>query len=172
MFSRFKKLNENTVHIQNSFLNLLEVLGALKKMHITPPAPFSQNSQYKKNLQEDGPSDGYDADGDPPAEPVANLKAAKTKGGKAPVAAPSSHVLEKSDDSMVYKANDYSSIRKAFIQNLKSQGVASSEANDGWNKSDQKRRLLATLPLNELKRRRFVPKGTTVHPWAMESEKI
>ena len=91
----------------------------------------------------------------------------KTKRGEAPVAAPSGQVMELSD-STKYKANEYASIRKAFILNLKSQGVASSEANDGWNKRNQKRRLLATLPLKELKRRRFVPAGTTVHPWAKE----
>lgn len=146
-------------------------MGALKNLHITPPAPFSQNAQYKKNLEADDPSDekGDDVDGAPPAEPVADLSSAKkAKGGKAPVAAASGQVLDMSD-STVYKANEYSSIRKAFIQNLKSQGVTSSEANDGWNKSDQKRRLLATLPLQELKRRKFVPAGTTVHPWAKET---
>ena len=153
----------------------LEVLSALKKMHITPPPPFSQNAQYKKNFDSDGIAGEDGGDGNPPiANKSAQSKMKKKKKQKPskqikhPVAAvPPSQGVEESDG--VYKAKEYSSIRKAFIQDLKSQGFGSSEANEGWNGSEQKRRLLASLPLTELKRRRFVPKGTVVNPFAINS---
>lgn len=151
----------------------LEVLSALKKMHITTPPPFSQNAQYKKNFDSNGDADEGEGEGDgsTSAKPVKKKNKKKQKPSKQikhPVAAvPPSQGEVESDG--VYKAKEYSSIRMAFIQDLRSQGFGSSEANEGWNRSEQKRRLLASLPLTELKRRRFVPKGTMCNPFATDS---
>lgn len=154
----------------------LEVLSALKKMHITTPPPFSQNAQYKKNFDPNGDADDGEGEGDGNTSAKKTLQSKKKKTRKQkpskqikhPVAAvPPSQGEAESDG--VYKAKEYSSIRMAFIQDLRSQGFGSSEANEGWNRSEQKRRLLASLPLTELKRRRFVPKGTMCNPFATDS---
>ena len=41
-------------------------------MHVTPPAPFSQSAQYKKNLDDgdSGDEKGEDADGGPQLSPL------------------------------------------------------------------------------------------------------
>ena len=65
-----------------------------------------------------------------------------------------------------YEPQKYSKVRKEFLHDLKSKGVASSrDREDSWNKSSVKRNLLATIPLQELKRRRFVSKECKVHPY-------
>ena len=65
-----------------------------------------------------------------------------------------------------YKPHDYCCARDAYIKKAKmylkvSHGVASHM----WKTSSDCRALLASLSLPELKRRRFAPKGTTVHPY-------
>lgn len=147
------------------------------------PAPFSQNRQYKKRQAADGDDDDDDhKDGTPPAESAA--KAKKSVGSKSKLKkkntkkAPAQLSKVKRVDTdtgggehlgsegQSYKPHDYSLARKTFINNLKAEGVSPQDAAEQWNASAQKRSMLSTLSVQELKRRRFVAKTCQENPWA------
>ena len=65
-----------------------------------------------------------------------------------------------------YKPHDYCCARDAYIKKVKLYLKASHRvASSMWKTSSECRTLLATVSLPELKRRRFVDKGATVHPY-------
>lgn len=65
-----------------------------------------------------------------------------------------------------YAPGDFAAVKKKFLDGQIQGGSSREEAVNAWNLSDTKKKLLASLPLSELKRRKFAPKGTEVHPWA------
>ena len=147
-------------------LSLLE-----SKTNIAPEA-FPQSAQYKKNLATDADDD--DAEG-PAAKPVKKRKkkekkrpaqvkdAVRSDGSSPPIpdGSPGNQLVEDH-----YEPQKYRVARKNFLDDLKSSGMTSSrDREDAWNKSSAKRSLLSTIPLSELKRRRFVPKECKVHPY-------
>lgn len=74
---------------------------------------------------------------------------------------------EDENPNLVYKANEYKKVRQEYIASVKDGlGLTPSEANQSWNDSTQKKRLLGGLSVPELRRRRFIPKGCDHNPWA------
>ena len=151
-----------------SRFNILSHIKVLKLLEKQAPAPepLPQSAQYKKSL-------GQEAN-DP--EGLAPTKPKKKKSTKRPAQLKDAANSQKSDSQPAgtelqtmgeqYEPQKYSKVRKEFLQDLKSKGVASSrDREDSWNKSSVKRNLLATIPLQELKRRRFVSKECKVHPY-------
>ena len=65
------------------------------------------------------------------------------------------------------RGSDYSGQRQAFLDASKKDGLTSKQANAAWLTSPDRASLLATMSLSELKRRRFVPKGSTGNPFAV-----
>ena len=61
---------------------------------------------------------------------------------------------------------NYSRQRQAFLDASKKEGLTSKQANSAWLISPDRASLMATMSLSELKRRRFVPPGSTVNPFA------
>lgn len=67
----------------------------------------------------------------------------------------------------VYKAKEYSNLRSKFLTAAREErGLSNQEAADEWNQSSLKRKLLGSLSVSELRRRRFIEKGCHVNPWA------
>ena len=102
------------------------------------------------------------ADREQPTEP-AKKKVKTTKPASSP---PVPKVEASSGGEKTYSPKEYSALRVEFIQKLKDSGLSHSEASAKFNESSLKRELLSTLPLSELKRRRFCPKDATEHPFA------
>ncbi len=60
---------------------------------------------------------------------------------------------------------NYGKVRGTFLASLKEQGYKFADARAQWDQSKEKKTLLASISLPELKRRKFVDKTCTVHPW-------
>ena len=60
---------------------------------------------------------------------------------------------------------NYNKVRMGFLASLKEQGHKFVDAKAQWDNSQEKRAIPSTLSLPELKRRKFVDKTCTVHPW-------
>ena len=154
-------------------MTLLKVLQFLKESLSKPaPVPFAQNAQYKKNMSRDE-DDGDEDEIEKPAQAKTQCKTKKkknrkpkkgparicdAKAAKQPVAEPS--------ETEEYSPHRYTLLRKDFIDKLKNDGVKHGAAVVDWNNSKLKRQLLCNVPLNELKRRRFVPKECQQNPWS------
>ena len=132
------------------------------------PTPFAVNAQYKsafKGQQSADPDDAELAEKPCAKKPAKNSqkKLKKRPDVKAVAKAAAS---ASSTDGNVYQAHAYAKLRQDFIAKLKADGVSHSEAADKWGQSEQKKRLLGTLSVGELKRRRFIGKDETTNPWA------
>ena len=152
---------------------LTQVLKTLQSP--LPSKPFAINQQYKANMVV---NENQDAEADEPSvEPPAKKPRSenvstgpstkkRTKTPKSgPLAKPNPGALS-SSAAQTYTPNDYSAKRVEFIRKLRDGGMSHHEANNEWNESTLKKELLSTLPVAELVRRRFCPKGTTSNPWA------
>lgn len=64
-----------------------------------------------------------------------------------------------------YVPMEYREKRFSFIQKLRDGGTSFADARQQWDESGTKKELLAGVPVGELIRRRFVPKGTKENPW-------
>ena len=69
-------------------------------------------------------------------------------------------------ENEVYTPHRYQVLKKNFQAEQVASVLALNDAKKEWDNSEVKRQLLAAVPLQELKRRKFVPKGVTEHPWA------
>ena len=140
------------------------MLESLKKSLDTPlPEAFPQNAQYKKNFRKNA----AEGDQDPKTKK-------KRKTGKRPAQVKCASTMPQetkavaeATDTEEYSPQRYAVLRKKFIDDLRSEGVAYKLAASQWNSSALKKQLLAPLDLPELKRRRFVTKDCTENPWAM-----
>ena len=131
------------------------------------PKPFPQSAQYqnseafanKKNHDEE---EEETKDDKPKKKKPRKLRAdIKNTNMK-----PSDHSMPSTD--CVYKAKEYSMIRKEFIEKVRQEsGLSAHDAGEQWNQSAQKKRLLAGLSVPELRRRRFIPAGCDHNPWAL-----
>lgn len=66
---------------------------------------------------------------------------------------------------------NYNHHRMTFINQMKSQhGMSFADAQKAWNSSKEKYSLLGGLSVGELKKRKFLPKGSTENPWAPKYE--
>ena len=74
-------------------------------------------------------------------------------------------------ESLSYKAGDFNECRKQFISDYvdsaKSRGEPATRAvaHTAWNGSLKRAQILAGLSVGELKRRKFIPKGTFENPF-------
>jgi len=58
-------------------------------------------------------------------------------------------------------------LKAEYIESMVvSEGVGRSQAAEAWNQSSQKRNILSTVSVPELRRRRFIEKGCDHNPWA------
>ena len=134
----------------------LKVLASMEKNASAPP-PFPLNAQYvsaimaaKKGAGED---DSEDENTGKPPKKIKKPKKPKNKGAsKQPV---------KSKES----GWNYNSIRTNFINGLKSDGKSFGEASKLWDESMDKAKILSSISVAELKKRRFLPAGSVKNPW-------
>ena len=61
---------------------------------------------------------------------------------------------------------NYANVRSDYIKKLQKDGMNYKQAVDDWNKSECKRSFLQDVSVKELKRRKFIPKGSSTNPWA------
>jgi len=140
-----------------------EVLKILEAKNLAAPEPFAQNKQYKQNIDENHQEEPEELPSGSQAVKKKPLK--KKKKAKRP--AQIKEVAVAPDVSTgKYVPHEYSASRKQFISEKRLAGMAASEAEEEWKKSDVKRQLLSHVPLQELKRRKFVPKECEINPWA------
>ena len=149
--------------------SLLEVLQFLKESLSKPaPVPFAQSAQYKKNMTRDEGDQNEDEDERPAqarTQRKPKKKNKKSKKGPAQICKAAKQPVAASETEE-YSPHRYTLLRKNFIDTLKNDGVSFKSAVEDWNNSKLKRQLLCNVPLNELKRRRFVPKEYQKNPWS------
>ena len=153
---------------------LTQVVDTLKQLG-DAPKPFSQSKQYKRNVKNSKASKAEDPDAAELAEAPSKGSSAKEKAKKK---RPDVSKVKKSKSPPpvsetdgtkidVYQPNEYSRIKRDFINSVKeSKGLTSSEAAKLWDSGPTKKRLLGTLSVSELIRRRFIEKGSQSNPWA------
>jgi hypothetical protein len=155
-------IHDISFHVQET--NRRDILFEVLKTLACPPVPepFAINKQYKANMVENQQGDGDNAEPSTVEPPVKKRKCSKS--GDPDKASPKSNGA--CETATAYVPKEYSSQKAAFIRKLKDEGVANSEATQKWNESTLKKDLLSSLPVGELIRRRFCPKGTKTNPWA------
>ena len=109
-----------------------------------------------------------------PAASQKKLDAPKpTSNMKKPAASePSAAPKTKNEAPGCYKPGEYKKARDEFIDNRKQDGDTYKEACAAWDTCSIKKRLLGTLPLAELKRRKFVGKDATSNPWSCPEDEV
>ena len=147
-----------------------EVLESLKRQTSETPKPFPISKQYKsKSKKEDEKADGKEdaEDAEEVDQPVESQKSSlKISRPKAKGKTVSKKVSSGDTSSCKYVPEVYAKTRQAFIDQLRKDGISFSVASSTWNLSKQKRSLLSGVSVSELKRRRFLPKGSEKNPWA------
>ena len=131
-----------------------------------PPEPFKVSEQYKSSWQNEDespePKKVDTSSSKLKAKPKAkNSKRKKSKKGKPMVPATS-----KQKRFGEYQPEAYKKARVEYISEKRSQGASYAVANGAWNLSAEKAKLLSAVPVCELVRRRFLPKGSKENPWA------
>ncbi len=124
-------------------------------------APFPLHSQYVPSVlagRVDGEDGSDDGDDKKQLKPKPKGKP-KKKTSKVPP--PKKTVkLESKPEGWCYN-----SIRTKFMDKLRSDGKSFVEASELWDQSMEKARYLAPCSVTELKKRRFLPKGSNTNPW-------
>ena len=142
-----------------------EVLDSIKQRSGETPTPFAISKQYKNNNKKEETIKIPEDEVTPQTAAKKKKKAmAKSKVKKKE----SSKPIQSSEASCIgeYEPSVYAEKRKIYIDNLRETGVAFNLAASAWNLSQEKRNLLCSVSVTELKRRRFLPKGATENPWA------
>lgn len=126
------------------------------------PDAFPLKDQYVaciKNAR-NAPDDDHEAAEGQEGRPAKRARVEKQD----PPAMPSAD----SGDGKRAKAWNYAAVRKEFIDNVRTEkpDCSYSDAVELWNASAPRRALLGSLSVVELKKRKFLPKGATVNPWA------
>ena len=146
-----------------------QVLETLKTLG-DAPKPFAQSAQYKNNIKgksDADPDESELAEAEKP-RPGRSSKAKKKLRPDVKKAKCGSTAAKKTaaaaSESQPWI---YSKLKAEYIESMvTSAGVGRSQATEAWNQSSQKRKFLATVPVNELRRRRFIAKGCNHNPWA------
>lgn len=136
------------------------------------PKAFPLKAQYLKSMREarEAAGGGHSDDEMSSAgesEKVKHVKKPQSKN-------PPQKKNRKSDSKVSQKrgadegpAWNYNQVRMEFIKDVRAKLHCSfSSAKSLWDSSAKKKALLATLSLQELKRRKFVDKSCACHPWA------
>ena len=148
-------------------------MASLEKQSSQPPQPFPLNAQYVANIAgpkgEDGDSEASGDEGDVKSKRsrVAGKKP-NSKKNKTKAKAKSSKEKPPAKTGETTGSNDgwkYGAIRNAFIQDQRNKGVGFDAAKSLWDSSEQEAQLLSVVSVQELKRRKFLPKGASENPW-------
>ena len=125
-----------------------KVLASLKQSGSAPVKPFALQSQYVPNIMaaREG-SDGNGKDGGQKPDPQVPKSSQESKGKK------------RSSEWQ------YASVRNVFIKSRKDEGHAYDSAVKLWDDSLEKAEYLAPCSIGELKKRRFLPRGSDHNPW-------
>ena len=134
------------------------------------PKAFPLKEQYVSNIKNARSAPEAAAE---PHEPVEDAPAAK----RARVSMPAESDIPEPEEAAARPAKkkwDYNMVRKIFFAKLRSQkvNVKYSELVELWNASEERRKLLASLSVGELKKRKFLPKGASVNPWSGEPGQV
>lgn len=124
-----------------------KVMETLEKVAL--PSAFALKSQYVPAIKAARVAAGADDEEDHGGAP----------GG-------ATEVEKRKHESSKKKDWNYASVRTDYIKKLQKGGMKYKEAIDDWNKSECKRSLLQDVSVKELKRRKFIPKGSSTNPWA------
>lgn len=123
-------------------------------------APFALQSQYVPAVLaaraggDDGKGTSDDDDDCPP--PKKKTKSRRQNGAP----------KEKSEPKVPKETGwDYSVVRKKFLAARKAEGKKYVEAVKLWDESMEKANYLGPCSVGELKKRRFLPPGSTDNPW-------
>lgn len=104
------------------------------------------------------------------AQYVKTMKTLEAEGGEDEDSESCEVVEAKPDNTRKRKAEKpewkYSEIKNTFISSLKKDGLKHPDAVAKWNESEEKKQLLGSISLAELKKRRFVDKSCESNPWA------
>lgn len=126
------------------------------------PKTFPLSDQYVKTVKRAKDAEGCLSEPDSedahekPKKPKKSTKAQKRttkRDGKAKV--------EKVESSW-----KYNEIRSSFIKSARGKGMDYNRAKGLWNESRERKELLGSLTLCELKRRKFVDKTCKTNPWS------
>ena len=161
-----------------------KVLDTIKSMNGSPvPEPFkisdTYQSAWKKRADQAGCEDDVDDEDEggemappvklrpKPAKPAKAKSKAKKKSKTlgVPASAPA-NVKKRQLDCGPYTPHAYKEQRAKFIEEQRAKGTSYSVANCAWNLSREKAHLLCKVPVTELVRRRFLPKGSKSNPWS------
>ena len=143
-----------------------KVLNTMKKMATEPVTAFPLKSQYVKSVTEaravagKEPEIDEDDAGEPCAEPVA--KATRNKPKKSQLK------RKKAAVNVDEKEWNYNQVRMDFIKKIREEDadLSFAEAKTVWDESSAKKEFLKGISVQELKRRKFIPKGSTENPWS------
>ena len=135
------------------------------------PKAFPLKAQYLKSMREAREAAGGGHSDD---EMSSAGESEKVKHVKKPQSKNPPQKKRKSDSKVSQKrgagegpAWNYNQVRMEFIKDVRAKLHCSfSSAKSLWDSSAKKKALLATLSLQELKRRKFVDKSCACHPWA------
>ena len=157
--------------------NAGEVLNTLKAFNKEPHVkPFKISETYKAAWKQRNAADlgGENEEVETDIEPQPKLRQ-KPKNGKAkskpkkPKRMPASEETKKrsfGECGASYEPHVYKDQRSKFIEAQKATGCTHAVACVAWNLSQDKAKLLSAVPVPELVRRRFLPKGAKNNPWA------
>lgn len=145
----------------------VQVLKTLEKIGAgaSSMAPFALQEQYVPAVlkAKGGEGDGESSDSDkenqkpPPKKKQKKPKAASKKPSEPKKKEPS---VEHEESTW-----NYNSIRSEFITKARTVGKTYKEAKTLWEDSMEKAQYLAPVSVGELKKRRFLPAGSTENPW-------
>ncbi len=147
-------------------IKIFQVLESLKR-HATDAVPkaFAIQEQYipavlAKRAKQGG-GKPCDDDDDEDEKQVKNEKPSKPpKGEKGENVKP-----PQGEKAMEPKGWPYSDLRNKFMQIKICEGFTWNESKNLWDESLDKANFLSEVSVQELKRRKFLPKGSQVNPW-------
>lgn len=134
------------------FFPLDQVLKSIQNIGDTKP--FALSEQYKSTWKKRKADEAVEP------KPKAASKVKK------PSSSSSNTGTSSCGSSGVYTPQLFAAMRVEYMNKLKEGRLSHREASQKWQDSEEKKNLLKDLPVSELIRRRFVPKGTTTNPFA------
>ena len=167
-----------------------KVLDSVKKLTAEPPTTFPLQTQYVKSIDKARAAgiQPVEEDDDEDSEPGVKAKTKKAHPKHKPKSKAKSKAKSKSSkpaepksscnkrkepmkDSVKDKGEtkwDYNRVRMDFIKKLMGEfpDLTFGQAREEWDNSKAKKDLLKNVSVQELKRRKFIPKGSDTNPWS------
>ena len=143
----------------------------MKKMSAETANAFPLKSQYVNSITQareaEGDDEPHEIEDDDDEVPGPTVKAKKAK-AKAKVKSTKPSAKRKATNlGKDGKRWNYNQVRMKFIKEARNEHDLSFEAAQHlWDESSAKKDFLKDVSVQELKRRKFIPKGSTENPWA------